>query len=187
MTTELVSDISVQPGEHLVQFYDREPELVQSVGRYVIDGARAGDVAVLIATEAHRSAFVAELEQAGIDLAQASRDGEIVMLDAAATMSSFTRGGRIDGEGFMRVIGGVLRDAARTGRGIRAYGEMVAPLWDAGNVLAAIELEKLWNELGRELPFTLLCVYHSESVSGHEHVDALERVCHLHSAIMRHL
>lgn len=28
---------------------------------------------------------------------------------------------------------------------------MVALLWDAGHVLAAIELEELWNDLGREL------------------------------------
>lgn len=175
MTTELVSEISVQLGEHLVQFYDRESELAESVGRYVVDGARAGEIAVLIATPAHRRAFAAEFEHAGIDLEQASRDGEVVMLDAAATLSKFTRGGQVEREGFMRVVGGVLRDTARAGRPIRAYGEMVALLWEAGDVLAAIELEKLWNELGHELPFTLFCAYPSESVSGHHHMDALER------------
>jgi anti-sigma regulatory factor (Ser/Thr protein kinase) len=61
---------------------------------------------------------------------------------------------------------------------------MVALLWDAGDVLAAIELEELWNELGRELQFSLLCAYRSESVTAPEHADALQRVCHLHSSVL---
>jgi anti-sigma regulatory factor (Ser/Thr protein kinase) len=59
---------------------------------------------------------------------------------------------------------------------------MVALLWEQGNVLAAIEVEKLWNDLGRELDFSLLCAYRSASVQGEEHAQALEQVCHLHSS-----
>ena len=33
------------------------------------------------------------------------------------------------------------------------YGEMVAVLWAAGDVMAAAELEELWNDLAREIPF----------------------------------
>jgi anti-sigma regulatory factor (Ser/Thr protein kinase) len=61
---------------------------------------------------------------------------------------------------------------------------MVSLLWDAGDVLAAIELETLWNELALEVPFSLYCAYRKESVSGHECADALARVCHLHSAVV---
>jgi anti-sigma regulatory factor (Ser/Thr protein kinase) len=51
-------------------------------------------------------------------------------------------------------------------------------------VLAAIELEKLWNELGQELPFSLLCGYPRTSVSSPEHAEALGEVCQLHSAVV---
>jgi anti-sigma regulatory factor (Ser/Thr protein kinase) len=61
---------------------------------------------------------------------------------------------------------------------------MVALLWDAGDVLAAIELETAWNDLARELPFGLVCAYRSESVLGHEHADALHEVCHLHTSVI---
>jgi hypothetical protein len=61
---------------------------------------------------------------------------------------------------------------------------MVALLWDAGNVLTAIELEKLWNGLARELRFSLYCAYHTHSVAGEEHADALHEVCELHSAVV---
>ena len=75
-----------------------------------------------------------------------------------------------------------MRRAAATGRPVRAYGEMVALLWEHGDVLAAIELEELWNDLGRELDFSLLCAYRSASVQGDEHAQALEQVRLLHSS-----
>jgi anti-sigma regulatory factor (Ser/Thr protein kinase) len=59
---------------------------------------------------------------------------------------------------------------------------MVALLWDAGDVIGAIELELLWNDLGRTLPFSLLCAYPTASVSGSERAGALGTVCHLHAA-----
>jgi Histidine kinase-like ATPase domain len=49
---------------------------------------------------------------------------------------------------------------------------------------AAIELESLWNGLGRELSFSLFCAYPAASVMGSGHADALHRVCHLHSAVV---
>jgi anti-sigma regulatory factor (Ser/Thr protein kinase) len=61
---------------------------------------------------------------------------------------------------------------------------MVALLWDEGNVAAAIELETLWNELGTQVPFSLYCGYRSASVGGHQNAEALEQVCHLHSAVV---
>lgn len=183
MAVEL-QDIEVCTGDHVVQFYERDSDLVETVGRYLTDAARAGEVAIVIATEAHRRAFAAHLEAAGIDLAAADRAGTFVSLDAATTMAKFVSDGEIDRDVCRRVIGGVLREAAETGRPIRVYGEMVALLWDAGYVPAAIELETLWNDLGEKLSFALYCAYHSESVSGHEHSEALEQVCHLHSSVL---
>jgi anti-sigma regulatory factor (Ser/Thr protein kinase) len=113
------------------------------------------------------------VEAAGTDTAR------FVALDAGATLARFRAGGRIDRSEFRRVIGGVIRSAG--GGSVRAYGEMVALLWESGDILAAIELEELWNELGRELEFWLLCGYRRESVAGKE--TALQDVCRLHTAV----
>jgi len=87
-----------------------------------------------------------------------------------------------------------MADAAWPGREVRAYGEMVALLWDAGDVLGAIELEKLWNELARDLNFSLWCAHHGHSLAVHEHADELHEVWRLcskvgkqHSEPARHL
>jgi hypothetical protein len=176
--------VTIELGDHVVQFYEAEADLIGTVSGYLGAAIRAGELAVVVATEGHRDAFEAELEAAGIRVAEARRSGLFVSLDAAGTVSRFLSDGRIDPGGFHSVIGGVMREAVRTGRPVRAYGEMVALLWDAGNVLAAIELETLWNDLGRQLPFSLLCAYPAQSMSGAEHPGAWQDVCHLHSAVL---
>jgi len=180
----LLTPSAVDAAQHVVQFYERDADLVARAGDYLRDGARAGAVAIVIADEAHREAFDARLRDAGVDVAAARREGTLVSLDAAATLARFMRDGRLDHDAFFDVVGGVVREAAATGRPVRAYGEMVALLWEAGDVMAAIDLETLWNELATEVSFSLYCAYRSESVCGHEQADALARVCHLHSAVV---
>lgn len=181
--------------EHVVQFYDRVSDLARSIGAYLTEAIRAGEASIVIATPAHRAAFRTELAAAGFDLAELDRDGTIAWLDAGTTLSRFMRAGRIDPEAFQAVVGEIVRDVSRSARRrrsrrrtsqvpIRAYGEMVALLWDAGDVLGAIALEKLWNELGRELRFSLWCAYHGHSLAVHEHADALHEVCHLHTCVI---
>lgn len=174
----------VGEGEHVVQFYEDDADLIRAVGAYLARAVSAGETAIVLATEAHRLAFEAELVGAGIDVSRAVRDGTFVSLDAAQTLSTFIHEGQIDPAAFRAVIGDLVRSAQRDRRPVRAYGEMVALLWESGDVLGAIELEKLWNQLGQELRFALWCAYHTQSMAGEEHADALHQVCHLHTAVV---
>jgi anti-sigma regulatory factor (Ser/Thr protein kinase) len=172
-------------GEHVVRFYEHEAELVQTVGGYLGGVAKTGAAVIVIATEAHRRAFEAELKASGVDVATGRADGTLIWLDAERTMAAFVHQGQVNYEEFRQVIGSRVRRAGATGRPVVAYGEMVALLWEAGDVLAAIDLEKSWNELSREVPFALLCGYRTDSVLGHEHAEALQQVCALHSSVLQ--
>ncbi len=163
-----------------MQFYDRDDELVAGVGAYLTGAAQEGAVCLVIATHAHHAAFVDHLHANGI----APEEGSLVLIDAVDTLARLMPGGRLDRNAFFAVIGGLVRDAAATGRPVRAYGEMVALLWEAGDVLAAIDLEGYWNDLAAELPFSLYCAYHSDSVAGDARADALREVCRLHAAVV---
>lgn len=178
-------DAETTSGEHVVQFYEHDGELVEAVVPYLAAAAELGDVAIVIATEAHRRAFDAALEQSGVDVEEAKRLGWLVSVDAAAMLGTFAGRGEIDRDAFDAVIGGLVRRALSSGRVVRAYGEMVALLWEGGDVLGAIELETLWNELGRELSFSLFCAYRSAAVTGSEHAGAVHQICHLHSAVLQ--
>ncbi len=61
---------------------------------------------------------------------------------------------------------------------------MVALLWGAGDVLGAIELERLWNELAHESSFSLFCSYRCDPALAGEHADALQHICRQHSVIL---
>src|SRR6185369_562599 len=63
---------------------------------------------------------------------------------------------------------------------VRAFGEMVALLWADGRREAALELEALWNELGANLSFSLLCAYPISAFDTYaDHAPFLE-VCGSH-------
>jgi hypothetical protein len=64
------------------------------------------------------------------------------------------------------------------------FGEMVALLWDFGQVNAAIEVEAMWNELAAQYPFSLLCAYPADAVGDDQHQDALTEVCRVHAAVI---
>ena len=64
---------------------------------------------------------------------------------------------------------------------VRACGEMVDVLWQAGHTVAATKLEMLWNELAGTHDFSLLCGYAMGQF--YKHVGA-DDVYKLHSHVV---
>lgn len=174
--------LATSPEEHDVLFYDIDHELVASVSEYVAAGLSAGETVVVIATGQHRAAIDDDLAEFGIDVTLARATGTYVDLDAAETLDSFMVDGTPDAHRFMVAIGGVLDTARAGGSAVRAFGEMVALLWDQGNVAGAIELESLWNDLAGLRQFSLLCAYPISALAAAELGDVHD-VCRLHSAV----
>jgi anti-sigma regulatory factor (Ser/Thr protein kinase) len=105
-------------------------------------------------------------------------------LDAATAATGFIVDGSIDRAAFEAVVGAPVRRAAAQHRGVRVYGEMVALLWAAGDVGAAMDLERLWNELAASVPFALFCAYPADLVCDPLAGEAFSEVCHLHSTVL---
>jgi hypothetical protein len=154
------------------------------VGQYLAGAVNSGSVAIVVATPAHTQAFEQHLAGAGVDVAAARRAGTYITVDADDAVRQFVVGGRVDAARFDQVIGRLVRKAVASGRPVRAYGEMVALLWEAGQVNTALELETQWNVLARELPFSLYCAYHEDTVAGDIHRESLEHVYRLHEAVI---
>jgi hypothetical protein len=169
-------------GRHVVQFYGHDRELTQRVAGFLQDGLESGGVVIVIATPEHRREFETRLADAGPDLAAARDGGTYLALDASETLGEFMAADGLDSAAFDRVVGTLIRRAGAGGRPVCAYGEMVALLWDDGLVNDAVELEGMWEELGRRHPFSLFCGYRADSVTGE--VDAFAEVCRLHGEIV---
>lgn len=171
-------------GGHVVQFYGHEEELADRVAGYLLGALQADGAAVVIATAAHRRAFESRLTRAGVDLAAAARAGTYRTMDAAETVRALMTGGQLDRGAFDRVIGRLIAGAGGGERPVRAYGEMVALLWDAGLVNDAVQLEEMWGSLGLTHSFSLFCSYPARSVTGDGHLEAFAEVCRLHGSVV---
>jgi hypothetical protein len=172
---------------HVVQFYAHQEELSDRVASYLLGALNRDGVAIVIATQAHRQALEARLTDAGADLAGAVRSGAYLALEARQMADEFVRDGRLDRDGFERMIGGLIgqagRDGSRAGP-VRAYGQAVSVLWDAGLVSAAVELEQLWDDLVRRHSFSLLCGYPADVVMRGGRLDAFAEVCRMHREVI---
>jgi PAS domain S-box-containing protein len=171
------------PGEHhVVQFYEDDAFLCETVARFLGEGLGAGEPVVVIATDAHRAAFCAALERNSVAVEHARACGQMHLYDARATLDEILVHGLPDRDRFRRIVGGAL-DAAlagREGRRIRAYGEMVDLLWRDGRRDAALRLEELWNDLARTHAFTLVCAYVMDNFLKESDAAQLARICDLH-------
>jgi anti-sigma regulatory factor (Ser/Thr protein kinase) len=175
----------VEPRDHVVQFYEHDDELVTAVTRYLNDGLKADETVVVVATAKHTAAFEAALSIGGVDVSTARANGALISFEADDVLSRFLVDGWPNADAFGHEVGSVIRGLVAAGRGVRVFGEMVSLLWDAGHVGAAIELETIWNDLGSEVPFSLLCAYPARSMSGTADADdSFQRVCHCHSAVI---
>jgi DcmR-like sensory protein/histidine kinase-like protein len=176
------------PHDHVVQFYDHDDELADGVGPYLVEAIQVGGVAIVIATEPHRNAFAARLAGAGIDPESAQGGGRgatgaaLVMLDARDAADALLIDGQLAPHRFDKLIGDLVRAAAAGGRTVRAYGEILALLWADGHVGAALELEELWNGLGREVEFCLYCAYPRTLIKAGG--DVFHQMCRRHSTVV---
>ena len=171
-------------GGHVVLFYRDEEELAGSVTDFLLPAVTDGNgTAIVIATPDHRRSFEERLAGAGADVTAARARGSYLDFDANQTIRGFMVGDRPDPAAFWRVASPLLRRAAEAGQPVLVFGEMVSLLWDAGLVNAAIEVEVMWNELGGQHPFSLLCAYPARPVACSHYLDALTEVCRTHTEV----
>ena len=176
---------SVAPG-HGVQFYEDEDYLAAAVSDFLAAGLTLGQPSVVIATEPHRNAFLRRLSNEGFDVDDASRSGHLTLLDARETLSAFMVDDKPSGDRFRKTVGPVVdRGTRRTNGGVlRLYGEMVDLLWKDGNTEGAIELEELWNELGNDYAFSLLCAYAMDNFYKSADAERFHAICRQHTHVI---
>jgi anti-sigma regulatory factor (Ser/Thr protein kinase) len=177
-----MTQVDVSVGDHVLLLYERDGNLVDDVSGLLADGLEKGETVVVIATADHRDAIRTRLGTTSWDANNSSPDTHFFEFDAAETLGRLMSDERLDPAKFREVVGSVVRKASLSGRPVRAYGEMVTLLWEAGDVLPAVELEMLWNELQEELDFSLVCAYPTSADSADELTGALGEVCNLHSS-----
>jgi hypothetical protein len=176
----------IAPCEHLVQIYEHDKIFLDTLEGFACTGLHAGDCVVTICTPTHRKALNERLRNQNFDIDKLMQTDQYISLDVDETLNLFMVNGWPDEENFSKVIGEILlRAQSHNGRPrkVRAFGEMVAVLWDRGMNGATVQLENLWNDLHSRSDFSLYCAY-PKSGFTQSPVDAIESICKTHTKVI---
>jgi len=170
--------------KHIVQLFDDAASRANSVSRFVLEGLSAGDAVLVVARTKHWNAIANRMEKAGATIAGAAHSGNLMVCDAAQTLSQFMRDGQPVPRRFEAVVGRIVAQLSRRPRRkLRIYGEMVDLLAEEREFAAAHALENLWSELGLRRSFTLLCGYSSAHFTDPATAAVLSSICDTHSHV----
>ena len=185
-TARLVPPSAVPSAQrHTVQFYEDATFLAERVADHVASGLALGGSGVIIATAEHRPVIEASLARRGFEVAALQASGRLAILDAVEMLAQFCIDGRPDRQRFMATVGPVIERAEASGNGdVRAFGEMVAVLAEAGNREGALRLEALWDELGQSHDFLLVCAYPLHAFPQHSDGFFFSRVMDGHDGVL---
>jgi hypothetical protein len=172
----------IAPCDHVVQIYNENDILLDSLEGYVSGGIHSGDGVIVIATRPNLDALKTRLLSKGVDLNDASEQKQYIALDAEETLSRFMMNGWPDNELFIEVITSLIRQARGKGRRVRAFGEMVALLWARGDAAATVRLEYLWNAICQKEDFSLFCAYPKAGLTQ-DIGQSISAICATHSHV----
>ena len=168
------SETANAPLRHELIFCSDEKALLSGLADFLAAALKAGDAAIVWATESHREALRPILCGQGVDVDSALRNGTYISLDVSEPPES---------ERILSTIGS-LRDAAlKAGKEhprVAVCGERAGRLWAEGKLDAALHIEKLCNELVESHDIDILCVYPLPQTLEE---DSFKSLCAEHTAV----
>lgn len=171
------------PAEHAVRFYEDSVEHIDALAAELAAFVAADKYVIAVARPENLAGLRDRLADRGVDVTRAELDGQLTLRDADEALAGFMVDTVPDQVAFRATIGALVGQRAAKGS-LLVYGEMVALLCERGNVTAAIELERFWNELGTQESFGLLCAYAASSVTESSLAEEFDAICRLHSRVL---
>ena len=172
---------------HEVGFYSDGRWLLEDVTQFIGSALKIGNSAIVAATESHRNSLLPNLRAYGLDVGAAIEQGRYIALDAADALSTFMLNGMPDPDRFLKTFGDVILTAAAAAKlqspRVAIFGECVHLLWAQGNAEAAIQMEKLGNQLVNTYDVDILCGYNPDRLRDMMDSHIYQRICAAHSAV----
>lgn len=174
----------IAPADHLVQFYENDEVILNSLEGFVGSGFKTGDAVIIIAAAEHLAALNDRITSLGLDVQMLKDTNQYFPLDAHETLAKFMKDGWPDEKLFTQTVKDVITVArGKKGRRVRAYGEMVAILWGQGHHGATVHLESLWNKFCATEVFCLFCSYPKSGFTQDVNTS-IEHICSTHSMMI---
>jgi DNA-binding NarL/FixJ family response regulator len=173
------------PHRHEVLFCSDDTVFLDRFTPFLAAALKAGDAAIVVATESHRDSLLQRLKAAGVDTDDALQQGTYIPLDVAKTLSTFMVNDMPDAARFFEVVSGLIEAAAKAAKHSRvvACGECSPLLLAQGKPDAAIRLEQLWDDVAKIFEVDTLGAYALSSFHGKEDEHIFQSICAEHSTV----
>jgi len=143
--------------------------------------APSGDRALVVMRLAQWNSVASELTRRRVSLSDAIASGQLTVLDGTRTLARIMPHGSPCRGLFEEVIGKTVRQICAAGARLRVYGDLMDVLAADGNFHGAHELEKMWSDLTRQAPVTVLCGYSAASFHSADAGETLKSICRSHT------
>jgi DNA-binding NarL/FixJ family response regulator len=183
----LTSLTTVPGSRHAVQFHANDSRFLDDVSQFVGATLRSGEQIVMVVSEATRIGVDQRLQARQMNVAMLSERGQYVAEDSALALSHMMIDGRPDRERLAEIVHGLdhlrLAFQKRPNGRLTIFGDMAVTLCRNGNFEAALEIERIWNELTHALPFFTVCSYPIDCFTQSDARTRLRNVCDEHNAV----
>lgn len=184
MSTNRTWHLTNSAGNHSVQVCQNDTSQAEAVTHYIQKGLLNNEAVVVFARPALRQAVISKMDALGLDVQTFKSQGQIRFFDAEFLLSSFLIEGELESSAFQEFIGYPIQVAQLKFGRVRAFGEMVNVLWKKGEYDTAMQLEDLWNDLSKQLEFSLLCSYSLDNLDPNSYDASLELICKCHKHLV---
>ena len=176
---------SLASHRHDVVFSASDEVLVGAFTHFIANALDGGKAAIVLLNEAHGESVQRSLRASPVDLDLAIRQHRYALVSIDEMLALVMVNGRVDPTRFRNAAESLLADVERHATnelaGIAACGECSPTLWANGNVEAAIQLEHLWDEIGKSRQMDILCAY--PLAAREESLHTVWSLCAEHTAV----
>lgn len=170
--------------QHFCELHHDEACLVTAIADYAFQGLMENEAVVLVTSAVRQENIVTLLAQKGIDVADVTRRGWLMMSDPAAFREQLFVDGLPCRERYRAAMDEIVSTATRNGRRrMRVYADLVDTLWREGNHEAVRVMEEVSEEYCIEHRLKAFCGYVLDSFALSSYHPVLEDVCRRHCRV----
>jgi DNA-binding NarL/FixJ family response regulator len=185
--SSLPSLFSIAEAGHTAQFHAGGDFFLDEASRFIGGALRSGDPIMVVAVDETRKGVAQRLKERGLDLAALAAQGRYLEQDSAEALSQIMRDGRPDADRVAGIVADLDRVRLSSIRGPKSrltiFGDMAVLLCRHGDAKAVLELERIWDERTRQLPFYTVCSYPIDCFEHAPSRNIFPGVCAAHRAV----
>jgi MEDS: MEthanogen/methylotroph, DcmR Sensory domain len=178
-------DLEPQSNLHCVHFFEPSRFPAAEISKFLYEGLKQGEGAVLIASLEHASQIESEIEKRGLNVQQLSGAGLWVLTEVKELVQALESGmtAAVVVETFIELVVRPAQKLSEKQR-VRIYGEFVdGILTQLRDAEMALEVERYGNELVSEGAATIYCGYSTNAFPDASFAKPFIRLCGLHTQV----